>query len=436
MRKDYVIENCPCKRTHTFPVKEIITEKGAVFHIPELVKKYGCAKPFIVCDKNTYDAAGKSVIELLNNENIPLTSFVFKEDFLEPDEKSVGSLIMHFDHSCDLVIGVGSGVINDLCKILSSVASLPFFIVATAPSMDGYASKTSSMARDGLKVSLNTKCAEVIIGDIDVLKNAPLKMLKAGLGDMLAKYVSICEWRISHLINGEYYCENVARLVRSALDKCTSNAKGLLSRKEEAVKAVFDGLVLCGVAMAYAGVSRPASGVEHYFSHIWDMCALEFGTKNELHGLQCGVGTLLSASLYDHLKKVVPDRNKALSFVENFSYENWCKELRTLFGSSAETMIEQEKNERKYDKTTHPKRLDKIINNWEEIIKIVNEEMPKKEKIEEILSLIEAPKSLEELQIKCDVKTAFKATKDIRYKYIISHLLWDIGMIDEFAELL
>jgi glycerol-1-phosphate dehydrogenase [NAD(P)+] len=83
--------------------------------------------------------------------------------------------------------------------------------------MDGYASGTSSMSLDALKVSLTSKCANVIIGDIDIMKNAPLNMLKAGLGDMMAKYVSICEWKFSNVITGEYYCERVAGLVRGAV---------------------------------------------------------------------------------------------------------------------------------------------------------------------------------------------------------------------------
>ncbi len=145
---------------------------------------------------------------------------------------------MNFDPACDSIIDIGSGVINDIGKILSSVTDKPYIIVATAPSMDGYASATSSMEREGLKTSVNTKCPDVIIGDIDVLKNAPLKMLKAGVGDMLAKYVSICEWRIANLILGEYYCENVASLVREALKRCIDNAQKLLERDEDAVKAV------------------------------------------------------------------------------------------------------------------------------------------------------------------------------------------------------
>ena len=60
-----------------------------------------------------------------------------------------------------------------------------------------------------------------------------------------------------------------------------------ISKQYERTQAVFDGLVIGGIAMAYAGVSHPASGVEHYFSHVWDMRGLEFGTKVDLHGIQC-----------------------------------------------------------------------------------------------------------------------------------------------------
>ena len=141
----------------------------------------------------------------------------------------------------------------------------------------------------------------VMVGDIDVLNGAPVFMAKAGLGDMLAKYVSICEWRIAHLITGEYYCETIAEMVRVALKKCVDNAEGLLKRDEEAIKAVFEGLIIGGVAMSYAGVSRPASGVEHYFSHVWDMRALEFGTSMDLHGIQCAIGTLISARIFSAL---------------------------------------------------------------------------------------------------------------------------------------
>jgi glycerol-1-phosphate dehydrogenase [NAD(P)+] len=198
--------------------------------------------------------------------------------------------------------------------------------------MDGYASATSSMSRDGVKISLNSRCADVIIGDTDILKTAPMHMLRSGLGDMLAKFVSIAEWRIAHLITGEYYCEEVAQLIRGAVKKCVENAEGLLAREDAAIEAVFEGLVIGGIAMAYAGVSRPASGVEHYFSHVWDMRGLEFGTRVDLHGIQCAMATMKAVELYEKVMEVKPDYAKAKAYVDAFRLEDWNDRLRTFLG--------------------------------------------------------------------------------------------------------
>ncbi len=334
---------CDCGKEHTLSIDKVLIGKGTVREITSVIHSYNASKPFLLSDKNTEEAAGKYVKELLKNEKISFSEYVFQAESLKPDEKSVGSAVMHFDSSCDIIIAVGSGVINDIGKILSTITNKKYVIIATAPSMDGYASLGSSMEMDGVKTSLNSRCPDVIIGDTDILKNAPLKMLKSGLGDMLAKLISIGEWRISSLISGEYYCEKVAALMRNAVKRCTDNAEGLLKRDENAVEAVFEGLIIAGAAMAYAGISRPASGVEHYFSHIWDMRGLEFGTNIDFHGIQCAIGTLYTSKLYDELRAFKPNKEAALSFMENFSLENYHKELKEFMGNPALTMIELEK---------------------------------------------------------------------------------------------
>ena len=298
---------CPCGKPHSFSA-DVVVGKGVVAQLPQFVNKFQAKKPFVLSDVNTYAAAGEKVCQILQEAGFPYRSYSFPCAALEPDEHSVGSAMMHYDTSCDIIIGVGSGVVNDIAKILSNISGKPYIIVGTAPSMDGYASASSSMTRDGLKISLPSRSADVIIGDTDILCQAPLHMMKAGLGDMIAKYVSICEWRISHLITGEYYCEDIAQLIRSALKRCTDNAAGLLKREEAAVQAVFEGLVIGGVAMNYAGLSRPASGVEHYISHVLDMRGAEYGIPVDLHGIQCAVGTVIAVTLYEKIRKICPDR--------------------------------------------------------------------------------------------------------------------------------
>ena len=429
--KDYLNNPCPCGRAHTIAIDEVVVGSGVVNRLPEFVQKYG-KKPFVVADVNTFAAAGEKVCAILDAARIPYGSFVFKDKALEPDEKAVGAAFMHFDKSCDVIVGVGSGVINDICKILSHVAGLPYIIVGTAPSMDGYASATSSMSRDGVKVSLNSRCADVIIGDTDILKTAPLHMLRSGLGDMLAKFVSIAEWRIAKIITGEYYCEEVAQLIRTAVKKCVDNAVGLLRREDAALEAVFEGLVIGGVAMAYAGVSRPASGVEHYFSHVWDMRGLEFGTQVDLHGIQCAMATCVAVELYEKVMAITPDWEKANAYVQSFDLEAWNAQLRAFLGSSAETMIDLEKKEGKYRKDTHEARFRLIEENWEAILQILREELPAAEELCKLMDTVGISRDLATIGVDPEMaRVTFYATKDIRDKYVLSRLAWDLGILEE-----
>ena len=430
-------ENCPCGRPHTAPIDEVIVGNGVISQLPGILARYGAKKPFILADVNTFAAAGKAVCDLLDAQGIGYSRYIFPDKALEPDEHAVGAAFMHFDKSCDVVVGVGSGVINDIGKILSNISGRKYIIVGTAPSMDGYASATSSMSMDGLKTSLNSRCADVIIGDTDILKKAPEHLLKAGLGDMLAKYVSIAEWRIAHIITGEYYCEAVAQLIRDALKKCVDNAAGLLTRDEAAIHAVFEGLVIGGIAMAYAGVSRPASGVEHYFSHVWDMRGLEFGTKVDLHGIQCAMGTAKAVKLYEYVAKLRPDAEKAAGYVSDFDYNDWSNQLRDFLGSAADTMIALEAKEGKYNKSAHKARFDLIAENWDSILQIIREELPTSEQFEKIMDTVGISTDLNMLDVdSACAKQTFRVTKDIRDKYVLSRLAWDLGILEELCDLL
>lgn len=430
-------KECSCGKFHTSLIKGIFSGKGVISQISNLLKKeYNAKKVFIIADKNTYKAAGEKVCDLLEGAGISVSKYIFDtNEQLEPDEWTVGSAVMHFDTNCDVIVAVGSGVINDTGKILKSISGKPYVIVGTAPSMDGYASDSSSMTRSGLKISLHSACADFIFGDTDILCAAPEEMLRAGLGDMLAKYISICEWKIAKLLYGEYYCEEIASMVRVALKKCTDNADGLLKRDEKAVQAVFEGLVITGIAMCFAGVSRPASGGEHYISHIWDMRKASFGTYTNLHGIQCAVGTYVSAKLYEKLLAVTPDREKALEYVSKFNYADRAKLLTELLGKGAKSMIDLEAREGKFDKRKHAERLEKILENWDEIKAIIKEEIPSVEFLDKLYDIVGLPKTPGEAGIDdALLPLTVKVAGDIRDKYVLSRLLWDLGIADKFAD--
>ena len=414
---------------------DLLSGNGLLRSLPQALRDCSVHSVFLLADKNTYAAAGEQVFSLITNAGISVKSYVFEETHLEPNEGAVGLAMMHFDPTVDAVIGVGSGVINDIGKIVAHVSGKRYVVVATAPSMDGYASASSSMSIAGLKVSLPSKCADIIVGDTDILCEAPIEMMRAGLGDMLAKYVAICEWRISNLINGEEYQEDVADMVRTSLKRCVDGADGLLARDKTAVEAVFEGLALCGAAMKIAATSRPASGVEHYLSHVWDMRGEAFATPVALHGMQCAVGTYIAVGIYEKIGTLAPDRQKAIDYVVGFDYSSWAEALRAFVGKGAEAMIALEAKEKKYDAKKHAKRLDRIIEKWDEILRIMQEELPPITELTALYDKIGLPRSMREIGLDEDtLPMTFKATKDIRDKYVLSRLCFDLGIIQEVVE--
>ncbi|MCH5286188.1 MAG: sn-glycerol-1-phosphate dehydrogenase [Christensenellaceae bacterium] len=426
--------DCECGRRHATGLKYVKICRDAVSFLPEAMAKIGVKKPFIACDRNTKAAAWAKVEKVLTEAGIPYQLFCFDQPHVDPDEQAVGALCMAIDPSCDCVLAVGSGVINDCCKVLSHAIGCPQMVVGTAPSMDGYASNSSSMIQNRVKVTLYNACPDVILADTEIMKDAPERMLWAGLGDMLAKYIALCEWRISHLVTGEYYCEAVAALMRSSLRKIVSAAPRLMERDPEVIGAVAEGLILSGMAMAFAQVSRPASGLEHYFSHLWEMFALDRGLPLELHGIQVGVGTYLTLRIYDRLRKITPSREQAEAAMRAFDPAAWEQNVRRVFGKAAQTLIDSENHLwHKNDPAAHQQRLDVILAHWDDILRIIDEELPETDSIIALMEKVGMPVHPAEIdESEQDTYDAFLASRDIRDKYLTSSLLWDLGLLDGF----
>lgn len=427
--------DCDCGLHHSVRLKKVILGQGALFQVSSLLRELGISHPMIVADQNTYRVAGKQVHDLLRASGIECELYVFPQAHVEPDEFSVGQVVMNYVPGVDCMLAVGSGCINDICKIVSKATGTRQVVVATAPSMDGYASNSSSMISAGVKTTIYSVCPDAIVADVDVLRQAPLKMLQAGLGDMLAKYISVCEWRISNIINGEYYCDEVAGLMRRCVSRIVEAAPQLTQRSPQAVMQVTEGLIISGIAMSFAKVSRPASGLEHYFSHIWEMHSLMGRCPNELHGIQVGVGTVLTLRLFKWLRKETPDRARALANAAAFDIVSWERAMRESFGPTAETVIEIERAVGKHDPVKHAARLERIIEHWDEIIAAMDEELPDYDAIVSLMKALQEPTQPRTLGLSDgEVISALRCSQEIRDKYILSRLLWDLGLLDEYCD--
>ena len=429
---------CSCGRHHCMHVKYLRIGRGAVQGVAEAVRALGATRPMVVCAPDVIEAAGGIVDSLLTQAGVPHSLFIVPPDPLgrvEPAEEATGSVVLHLDRDCDLLIGVGSGVINDICRVVSTAAKIPMLIVGTAPSMDGYASASSSMVVGRVKQSLALNAPDGIILDTDIMADAPMKLLAAGLGDVLAKYTALCEWKLAALLRGEAYCSEVAALVKNALDQVVRNAPGLKRRDPDAVQSVAEGLVASGIGMAFMGSSRPASGLEHYFSHCWEMMALARGRAYELHGIQVGLGTLYTVMIMERMKDAPrPDMAGVEAAISAFDPAAWEANVRRVFGPAAGAVIALEEQLGKNAPEGRRARAQKIIEHWDDIVRIIGESIPSSAEILALMRDAGLPADPEGIGVSAqDAVDAFVCSRDIREKYLTSSMLWDIGYMEEFA---
>ncbi len=298
--------DCGCGRRHGVAIRSILIGEGLVGEIGELAASYG-RLIFLVADENTWAAFGQCLCEALTERGLEVRAHVFSpQGMLIPDERAAGRLLMELPKDTSLILAVGSGTINDLCRLLSARTGVPCVTAGTAPSMDGYASVISALIVDGAKVSYETASADGIAADVAVMKEAPLDMLRAGYGDILGKTVSLADWSLGREVNGEYHCEETERLVDAAMNRCVELTDKLSDRDSEAVRRVAEALILSGVAISLAGNSRPCSGCEHHLSHYWEMDAIAKGHEHPLHGNAVGAATVAMAMIYELLSDKLP----------------------------------------------------------------------------------------------------------------------------------
>lgn len=306
--------DCSCGKHHNFSVHDMSIRKGAIEDLPKMAEPFKDGKILVVFDNHTYEVAGKRAVELLKENGFNVKELLFDtgDDILIPDEKTLGRIVQEQDLDTSLMVAVGSGVINDSVKFVTSRSGLPYIIVATAPSMDGYVADGAPIFSQGYKYSPVAHLTYGLVGDTDILKTAPQDLIQAGYGDVVGKITAIADWDLAVKANNDYRCDTCVTLVNRALDKCFAKAEGLKERDPESLGALLEALTLTGVAMALVNISRPASGAEHMLSHFWEMDYIARGLNPNHHGIQVGVATPVIARFFEELADILPEGTGAL----------------------------------------------------------------------------------------------------------------------------
>ena len=406
-------------------IPHIVVESGAINGVAAWVLSKKYKSVLVVCDPNTYKVAGKRVIISLKDAGLTVIECCFAEDEPIPDEYSIGFVTSAVTPETDLILGVGSGTINDICTFVGAKVKCPSAIVGTAPSMDGYASIGSAMLLHGVKVTPPTICPEAIFCDIDILSEAPLILSAAGLGDMLGKITALADWRLANLLTHEPMPENIVSIVETALEKIIKGAPDLVKRDPEVIKSVTEGLILSGIAMSLYGDSRPASGTEHHLAHFWEMRMIAEGIKPALHGIKVGIATITGLILWKELKTFLsrcPETADAHTMDEDLLYK---ENIRRLYGRAAEAILQ----------TKNPELPPgHIKNNLQAIFDIANS-LPSPEEVAKMLSAADAPVTPAGISLSEEtLKDSIIYARDRKKTFTVLQLAGNLGCLEDFAE--
>ncbi len=290
-------------------------------------------KAIIIADTNTWRAAGEEVHRILSEAGIPQDSpYIFTDADLHGEWKFVERLDGILAGTDAVPVAVGSGVINDLTKLCSFHNSRQYIIVGTAASVDGYTSYGASITKDGNKQTFNCPAPLGGVFDSAISAAAPKELAAAGYADLMAKIPGGADWMLSDVVGTEKLDDFAFSLVQDGLRDALCDPAGVHGGDPAKVEQLIEGLLLSGFAMQAIQSSRPASGAEHMFSHLWDMEHLNVDGHTFSHGFQVGIGTIATTAFFELMLKTDVEALDVNSCVARWkSWEETEEEIRTIF---------------------------------------------------------------------------------------------------------
>jgi len=272
---------------------KVITGSGALAKLPEMLESFGYRVLALLTGPTVGSTIGKRVANALSSYGFEVNTCTVGAS----DAGTVNEVIAFVrEVGAQLVVAVGGGRVIDVAKYAAYQSGLRFVSVPTAVSHDGIASPAVSLKDvNGYPVSKFTKPPLAVVADIDVIAQAPHRLLASGFGDIVGKFTSVRDAILAKKIKGEYVGDYSLALAKMSAAMVAEHAEAIAKHEPEGVSVLVEAAISCGVAMAIAGSSRPCSGSEHNFSHALD---LVYPDKTSLHGEQVGVGTIMMAYLH------------------------------------------------------------------------------------------------------------------------------------------
>lgn len=405
------LENCPCGKKHTFVTEVAEIGHGVTERAGKILSDAGFPKKvLIVSDENEMRAA-EGLMPSLEAAGFETKKLIYRNMICARIEevREVEALLGNVDG----VISVGTGSVNDICRVASYNKGKKFAIFATAPSMDGFASDSAPIIENNFKTSIYVEQPMVILADTAILAKAPAELKAAGFGDMVAKYIGIFDWRLSNLLTDEYYCPAVADITMQGVNKIMALADKVTGEDEEAAGSIMEGLILSGLGMKLAGCSRPASGAEHVVSHYWECYKIARGIWPDFHGKKVGVATVLINRIYHNIADRVPEIDPIPDPT------NW-EEVKAAFDPSQVEDV-MKLNTPTITASVDPARLKRI---WPEVRQMIYDILPSDEELMRLMKAAGAVTEPEDVHVSPELLVnGLKYHSYMRKRILLTRLL-------------
>lgn len=361
------VGKCVCGREHTLETKKVVVEYNALANFEQYMEDVGLAgkRRAVVYDTMVY--------QLTEGKHVKADQeIVLEAKGLRAEDTLIEEMMKQLDHP-EVIVAFGAGTIMDFGRYPAYKLGIPFVAIPTLASSDGFTANICSAILNGQKKSTPMCAPILVVADLDIIKGAPARLVASGINDILAKYISLTDWRIAHLVAGEYFCPTVAELAEHALKLMREAADKYAATGVADHEAMTMAQMESGLTMQLLNHSRAASGAEHLMAHLVELHPPRFEKAEGIHGECVGVGTFECIKVYHELAKKTP---KAKPFQP--LTEEWVREK---FGERLMPGIMKE-NENDV-LATFPSQ--NIVDHWDEIRELIAK-IPSVEEMEKLYS--------------------------------------------------
>lgn len=405
-------------------------------------------KAVIVADINTWPVLGQKVYENFAASGIPTDKYIIEKEEFHADWKYVemtdliaegkydeakalenktdyedtdpAKLFKEASDEFNVLVSVGSGVINDLCKLASHHHAQSYVCVPTAASVDGYSSFGASITYLSAKQTFNCPAPVAIVADIDVIAAAPKAMTAAGYADLAAKIPAGGEWMVADFVGSELIQDDAWHILQDYIDDFLANPDAVAAGDPQAIADLFEGLTLSGFAMQAARSSRPASCCDHLFSHFLDMSGHRFNGKLQSHGFQVAIGTLTMCAAFDELFKLDLSNLDVEACLEAWpSLEQEQERALKLFDGTAAPKLGYESITSKYENKEKVREdLNRLVAEWPQFKAKLQGQVYSFAKMQDMFRRAGAPYETEHIGVTREqIRDMFPIVQLMRYRY-------------------